>query len=167
MPLIYRSMRKAEDRNRPEVLPGSNKGLGVRIADYPCVDGPHCRKDVHPDRERYVSPMANAHSSNKVEGMSVNRNWQDIPDYLIPKRLNHIVKGASGSNKAFCWQMGAGDFVPSKITDKLEFHPDPPSDRHANPIHGVVAPATKVHVDDYETHLAATVDAWHLIPEEQ
>lgn len=43
-------------------------------------------------------------------GMSVAPRWQDLDFTRIPKRLRHIVPGATGANSTSCFTMGIGPF---------------------------------------------------------
>jgi hypothetical protein len=159
MPRIFRSM--ARDGDLPLVAPAGD-ALGVRVAPHPCHTAP-CRDDVHPDEHGVISPMSGAHPEQcgapRAEGLSVQPDWRVIPPHRIPKRLRHLAREARGPNKLFCWEMGTGPFVPTVLGEALLLHPDKPD-------HGVAAPATPIHVDEYQRHLAATRGSWTIIQED-
>lgn len=164
MPLMYRSMKR--DGDRPFVEQSAD-GLGVRVAASPCPDDARsCKKDVHPDDTGILSPQGKSHGSSKFEGMSVSPDWRTMAMHRIPRRLLHHTKYAAGptdkrkkEKPLYIWQMGAGDFVATTVADGLHLYPD-------SPTHGVIAPATQMHVNDYQKHLESTVDRWDLIREE-
>jgi len=105
MPLIYRAMLR--DGEKPQI--GSEgKMLGVRTP-------PHRHADVKPDEESMVEPG---------RGMSVAPHWRDLPYFLIPRRLQHLVPKAKGINNAYCWRMGDGSFEDAVMTEELALRVD-------------------------------------------
>lgn len=94
--------------------------------------------------------------------MSVAPNWKDLPPFKIPTRLNSALpedRSARGSNRLYCWQMGEGAFVCAPVSGGLQLAPD-----RAN--HGVVEPDSPMLIGNFQRALAATREAWKLIPEE-
>lgn len=141
MPLMFRSMLR--DGDGPLVGPRGD-ALGVRVPPDP-------HPDVHPDGEGKVRPGQG--------GMSVGRDWRELPPSLIPKSLRAHVPDARGSNKRFCWHMGSGGFEAVDVANGLKLRHD-----HGN--HGLVEPSDPMHVDDFQRRIAATHAEWALIPEE-
>ena len=136
MPLIYRAMIVDGD-GRPKVAPTS-RGLGVRVP-------PAAKPDITPDAAGLVKPGTG--------GMSVSPNWRDLPYWLIPARLSHLVYGAIGRDDAACFRMGDGPFASGPVTVGLDLRVD-------GPTHGLVEPASETAVADYQQALADTRDEW-------
>jgi hypothetical protein len=92
-------------------------------------------------------------------GMSVVPNWRDLKFTRIPKRLRHLVPGATGANSTSCFTMGAGPFRRGAIANGLELIPD----RGQTPlIHGVIAPLQAVPLAQYQENLAHTRADWTI-----
>jgi len=92
-------------------------------------------------------------------GMSVAPEWRVIDFTRIPRRLRHIVPGATGANNTSCFTMGAGPFQSGVIANGLELIPD----QGPAPItHGVIAPAQVVPEAQFQTDLANTRNAWQI-----
>lgn len=132
MPRIYRVM-KPETEEKPAVG-RSATSLGVRIP-----------QDIQPDENGLVEPGQG--------GMSVSPSLQDLPDFLVPERLEYLVPGASGRDKHRVWRMGEGDFTASAVSADLSLRPDKPG-------HGLVEPASRMTLTEYENALAATQKQW-------
>ena len=93
------------------------------------------------------------------KGMSVVRGWRDLDFTRIPKRLHHIVPGATGANNTSCFTMGTGPFQNGPVVNGLELILDvgqPPV------THGVVAPTQVVPLVQYLADLANTRAAWQI-----
>jgi len=138
MSKIVRSMES--DGEKPKI--GTEKNmLGVRVA-------PASRCDIPVDSDDNVYPATG--------GLSVTPAWKELPDFLIPKRLKHHAKEASGSNKLVVWTVGTGPFVQAPITDGLILRPDP-----AKPTqHGFVEPARTITIHHLQHLLANTQQDW-------
>ena len=135
MPLIYRSM--SADGDKP-LIGASADALGVRVP-------PAHRSDIVPDASGFVS--------FGTGGMSVAPAWRDLPLHRIPSRLRDLVQGARGKNSLCCWKMGEGEFAAGSVAARLLL-------RLENARHGLVEPAQKMSLDDYQADLAATRDQW-------
>jgi hypothetical protein len=92
-------------------------------------------------------------------GMSVAPRWRDLDFTRIPKRLRHIVPGATGANSTSCFTMGMGPFQNGVIANGLELIPD---QGQAPVIHGVIAPVQVVPLAQYQTDLANTRAGWQI-----
>jgi hypothetical protein len=94
-----------------------------------------------------------------ASGMSVAPEWRVLPFTRIPRRLKHIVAGATGANNTSCFTMGGGPFQGGVIANGLELIPD----QGPAPItHGVIAPVQVVPLAQYQTDLANTRDVWQI-----
>jgi hypothetical protein len=91
-------------------------------------------------------------------GMSVARRWRDLDFTRIPKRLRHIVPGATGSNSTSCYTMGSGPFQSGGFANGLELV----LDKVPTPTHGVIAPAQVVQLMQYQSDLQNTRAAWQI-----
>jgi hypothetical protein len=131
MPRVFRCMK--EDGGGPLVARNSS-ALGVRIG-----------VDISPDDSGEVVPSH--------VGMSVAPSMRDLPPFLIPARLKHLARGARGNNTSRVWRLGEGAFLPALVTLDLGLWPDSAS-------HGVVEPARKMKLTEYEAALAATRGEW-------
>jgi hypothetical protein len=92
-------------------------------------------------------------------GMSVAPRWRDLHFTRLPKRLRHIVPGATGANSTSCFTMGIGPFQNGVVANGLELIPD---QGQAPVIHGVIAPVQVVPLAQYETDLANTRADWQI-----
>jgi hypothetical protein len=92
-------------------------------------------------------------------GMSVAPGWRDLEFTRVPRRLRHIVPGATGANSLSCYTLGMGLFQRGAIADGLELIPD----QGPAPVsHGVVAPVGVVAIQQYQSDLANTRAAWQI-----
>lgn len=140
MPLVYRTMKRADD-GLPVV--GSNsKELGVRVPP-----NPHADVDVRPD--------GNVELNGK--GMSVAMHWTLLRPHLIPKRLKSVVRAASGPNTLACYRMGEGEFTQGAINDQLALALKPGQDALGN-----IVPIAAMQVHEFQRALALTHDQWLL-----
>jgi len=142
LPKIYRSM--LVDDGMPKTG-ASGKMLGVRVPPLPGK----ARPDVTPDEHEVVQP--------KTGGMSVQRNWRDLPTHLIPKRLNSVVTDAAGRNDLHCWVLGVGAFIDGAISDSLTMRVDNQTEGH-----GLVEPIQPMRIDRFQDELAATRPHWRI-----
>jgi len=94
-----------------------------------------------------------------ASGMSVAPGWRDLDFTRIPKRLRHIVPGASGANSTSCFTMGVGPFLNGVIANGLELIPDK---GQAPVTHGVIAPVQVVLLTQYQLDLANTRADWKI-----
>jgi hypothetical protein len=94
-----------------------------------------------------------------ASGMSVAPGWRDLEFTRIPRRLRHIVPGASGANSTSCYTLGVGPFQRDVIADGLELIPD---QGPAPVTHGVIAPVRAVPIQQYLADLANTRAAWQI-----
>jgi hypothetical protein len=125
-----------QDGNKP-MIGASAKTLGVRVeGDKP---------DVSVDEAGNVKPATG--------GMSVAPTLRDLPYYRVPKRLKHIVPGATGSNLFACWRMGDGNFADGEISEGLQLRVDRAE-------HGMVEPSSTMSLRDYQGRLHGTQDQW-------
>ena len=92
-------------------------------------------------------------------GMSVAPAWRDLDFTRIPKRLRHIVPGATGANSNSCYTMGVGPFQNGPVANGLVLIPD-----HGQmPVtHGVIAPVQVVPLAVYQTDLENTRADWQI-----
>jgi hypothetical protein len=140
MATIYRSMKRADD-DLPVV--GSNaRELGVRVPPNP-------NADVDLDDQGNI--ILNG------KGMSVARNWRNLPPHLVPRRLRPVLSTAAGSNQLSCYKLGDGPFQAGAINDRLililKAH-DPRS--------GNVVPSQLGQVQEFQDDLAATRSDWSI-----
>lgn len=94
-----------------------------------------------------------------VSGMSVAPRWQDLDFTRIPRRLRHIVPGATGANSTSCFTMGVGPFQNGVIATRLELIPD---QGQAPVTHGVIAPLQVVPLAQYQADLGNTRAEWRI-----
>lgn len=139
MPLIYRAM--LADSDKP-LVGASNKTLGVRFP-------PDKHSDIPVAPDGFVQPSTG--------GMSVAPAWRELPHFLIPRRLKHLNRNATGNNSLRCWCMGAGAFVDSPIAEKICLRIDPKNARH-----GFVEPSVRMHKEEFQAAIAATNEFWRL-----
>ena len=134
MPKIYRSM--LSDGDFP-MIGDTAKMLGVRVPT-----------DIAPDQD------GNVHRAD--HGMSVAPSIGFLPHHRVPRRLNHIVKSATGGNDLCIWSTGRGDFVESLITDELELR------LGGNLEHGFVSPSQTMQLVAYRDALSSTRHDWGI-----
>jgi hypothetical protein len=143
MPLIWRGMKI--DGDKPLVGRGAQH-LGVRVFSLAQRD------DISPDGDGFVNPGEG--------GMSVSPSVEALPPHGLPRRLRkkypERFSEASGPNGVHCWQMGAGEFIPERVADRLRLRLDPDDPER----HGLVEPDDRMKTEDYEAALAATRDQW-------
>lgn len=133
-------MKRAGD-DRPVV--GSNsRELGVRVPPNPNADV---------DLDDRGNVILNA------KGMSVARNWRNLPPHLVPKRLRPVLPAASGSNQLFCYKLGDGPFRSGPINDQLILVLKAHDPRSAN-----VVPSQLGQVRVFQDDLAATRSDWSI-----
>jgi hypothetical protein len=94
-----------------------------------------------------------------ASGMSVAPGWRDLEFTRVPKRLRHIVPGASGANNTACYTMGVGPFQRGLFAAGLELIPD---QGQAPATHGVIAPVHVVTLVEYQADLANTRASWQI-----
>lgn len=134
MPKIYRGM--VADGDKPKVGPDAQM-LGARIPI-----------DIQMDSSGKVHPRSG--------GMSVSPSLGALPVHRIPKRLRpQGAVGARGSNSLRVWSMGEGPFDPGPVARGLFLGLESP--RHAH-----VEPAEVMLVEEYQSALSATRDAWNI-----
>ena len=133
MPTIYRSMRR--DGDIP-LLGDSSSGLGVR-----------CPGDVTLDDAGLAGPGRG--------GLSVGRNWRNLPHFLIPLRLQHLVDGATGSDQKHCWRHGNGEFRSGEVAPNLTL-------RVSSSTKGLVEPSAPVSLSDFKSAVSATRPDWTI-----
>ena len=139
-PKVYRAMKRDPADNLPVVGSTSSSELGVRSG-----------VDITVDAAGSVVLDAS--------GMSVAPRWRDLDFTRIPRRLRHIVPGATGANSTSCFTMGVGPFQHGAIANALELIPD----EGQSPVtHGVVAPVQVVALAQYQTDLENTRAEWQI-----
>jgi hypothetical protein len=131
---IYRSM--IDEGGKP-VIGDKARMLGVRTNGT----------DIPIDGDGSVQPGTG--------GLSVSPNWQDLPLFLIPRRLQSIVKDARGNNRLACFRLSDFSFAAAQIDEQLWMRPDSVN-------HGIIEPTYKMKFDDYQRALAATRDSWAI-----
>ena len=94
-----------------------------------------------------------------ASGMSVAPRWRDLDFTRVPKRLKHLVPGATGANSTSCFTMGAGLFQNGVFADGLELILD---QAEAPVTHGVIAPVQVVQLARYQTDLENTRASWQI-----
>lgn len=100
----------------------------------------------------------------KSGGMSVVRHWKDLPYFLIPPRLRHLVsqptkqRAIQGNDEARCWFTGEGEFANSRLNDQLSLRLD-------SNTHGLIEPTVEVAIAIFQESLAITRTSW-MIDEE-
>ena len=148
MPRVYRSMKEENGRPREEEngkpkIERSASALGIRI------DGESADIQLQPDG----SVKAEA------QGMSVAPLPKFLPRFRVYHGLKHVVEGAKSPDASLrIWRTGEGDFLRENLTSDLRLYPDAPENGIVK--HGVVAPARKMALAEYETALAETQSDW-------
>ena len=89
----------------------------------------------------------------KTGGMSVAPDWRLLPPHRIPRRLNKIVRDATGDNRLLCWRLGDTPFVEGPVSDGLVLRVDKPT-------HGHIEPSMTMPLKTYTEALAATQELW-------
>jgi hypothetical protein len=140
MPKIYRVMEA--EGEQPKVGPG-RATLGVRLP------GSGATIDIQPDGSGQVAP--------DTGGMSVAPSLRDLPYFLIPRRLKHLVRQASGNDKHRVWRMGEGPFISGLVSASLQLRVDPDNDEH-----GFIEPDRIMPLPEYEQGLADTRPLWRV-----
>jgi hypothetical protein len=110
------------------VLGRSATSLGVRLP-----------QDISPDENGQVTPGTG--------GMSVSPMLFHFPKVLLPRRFQHLVPSARGSNKNYVWRMGVSPGLILAV------------DR---PDHGTVQPDSLMLLASYEKALAQTRKEWAI-----
>jgi hypothetical protein len=139
-PKVYRAMKRDPADNLPVVGSMSSSELGAR----PGID---------------ITVDAAGNVVRDGTGMSVAPAWRDLDFTRIPKRLHHIVPGATGANNTSCYTMGVGPFQYAVIANGLELIPD----QGLLPVtHGVIAPVLVVPLARYQVDLENTRATWQI-----
>lgn len=139
-PKIYRAMKRDQADSLPVAGSTSSSELGAR-----------------PGVDITVDAAGNVVCDNT--GMSVSPAWRDLDFTRIPKRLRHLVPGATGANNTSCYTMGNGPFQNAVVANGLELIPD----QGQVPItHGVITPVQVVLLAQYQTDLENTRAAWQI-----
>ena len=146
-PLIFRVIRKAED-GLP-VVGGASDKLGVRLTDA-----------ASPSKAIDLSVTSCGQVEPGTGGMSVSPSLKQLPRFLVPRRLSHIVHGAAGHSHNHCWKMGQAEFAATMISDDLDLRPDRPG-------HGLVEPARTMSAEAFQKALADTRHFWLIDESEQ
>src|SRR5271157_3886235 len=139
-PKVYRAMKRNPADDLPVVGSTSSSDLGAR----PGID---------------ITVDTAGNVVLDVSGMSVAPSWRDLDFTRIPKRLRHIVPGATGANSTSCFTMGTGPFQNGVVANGLESIPDL---GRAPVTHGVIAPIQVVALAQYQTDLENTRAAWQI-----
>ena len=94
-----------------------------------------------------------------ASGMSVAPGWRDLDFTRIPRRLRHIVPGATGANSTSCFTMGIGPFQDGFVAKGLALIVD---QGPAPVTHGVIAPAQVVPLAQYQIDPENTRTGWQI-----
>ena len=141
VPLIYRGMLM--DGDRPALGGGANF-LYVRCS---LDDSGDIREE-----DGMVLP--------RTGGMSVAPTQESLPPHRQPRRLKQRYPDrfpdAKGSDKLYCWHMGAGIFATGSIAFRLSLRLDP----ELPDTHGFVEPDVKMSVSEYEGAITTTRSQW-------
>ncbi|HET6880753.1 MAG TPA: hypothetical protein VFI31_11395 [Pirellulales bacterium] len=138
MPLIYRVMTR--DGDKPKVGPTA-RTLGVRVPPDPSPD-------IRPKSEGTVEPF--------IGGMSVAPDIYRLPVHRVPRRYSAYVPKAHGKEQDTCWRWGDGPFLAGNLSAGLSLRLDRPG-------HGLVEPAYRMPVSQFQLALEATQDGWTLV----
>jgi hypothetical protein len=88
------------------------------------------------------------------KGLSVSKDWRDLPGHLIPEHLDDGFNGASGRGMRV-FVHGTGPFAEGSVSTGLEL---------LHKMHttesGVAAPTASVPLDQYQKDLVATRGDW-------
>ena len=94
-----------------------------------------------------------------ASGMSVAPRWRDLDFTRIPRRLHHIVPGATGAKNHSCFTLGVGTFRYGVVANGLELIPD---EGQVPVTHGVIAPVQVIPAAQYQTDLENTRADWQI-----
>lgn len=115
---------------------------------------PHENPDLVPDSAGFVDPHTG--------GMSVFAGIKKLPGRLIPARLRDLYpedfQKASGDNELIVWCMNSEHLFDKEGDGYLAFEWDIPN----KPRHGLVEPARRMHIDDFQRELCTTADQWQI-----
>jgi hypothetical protein len=139
-PKVYRAMKREPIDNLPVIGFTSSSELGAR-----------------PGVDITVDPVGNVVLDKS--GMSVSPEWRKLEFTRIPKRLRHIVPGATGANSTSCFTIGNGPFQRAVVSDGLELIPD---EGQVPVSHGVIAPTRVVLLAQYQSDIENTRAAWQI-----
>ena len=123
-------------------LVGSNKNmLGARV-------GPERTDDIQANPDGYLAPATG--------GLSVTVDWKVMPHFLIPRRLRHLAPRATGKDVgARRFRCGDGPFEDANFATGLYLRVDTLT-------HGLIEPASRMSVDQYQGCLARTRNDWTI-----
>jgi hypothetical protein len=108
--------------------------------------------DIRPDADGNVHPG--------TKGMSVFRSIDRFPPSMVPSRLQPLFPAAAGDDELTMWVHGEGPFADAAFAEGLDFRLDPnPAKSH----HGCVVPDRTMPLEDYQSALAATQEAWKAV----
>ena len=88
------------------------------------------------------------------KGLSVSKDWRDLPGHLIPEHLDDGFNGAAGKGMRV-FVHGKGTFAEGPVSAGLEL-----LHKVASTDSGVVAPTASVPWNQYQNDLAATRADW-------
>ncbi len=91
-------------------------------------------------------------------GLSVSRDWRQLPGHMIPEELEDDTNAASGKGMKV-YVHGDGDFIEGDVTESLEMLLKP--NRMDS---GVVCPKTRISLSQYQADLQATRTDWVADP---
>lgn len=144
MPRIYRVMKQLD--GKPETG-NSSCMLGARERDLGRGEAP---------TDDFVEPAK--------AGLSVGGCVRTTYLNILPRRLQALypqwARGAKGRDSDQVWAMGQGPYEAAPVTVDLDLRIPPPT--KDNPGHGLVAPARKMLLEEYQAALAATQDQWKV-----
>jgi hypothetical protein len=129
-------------RVEPDGLPrvgNRSKCLGVR-------EPPNAHADVDVDETGQV--LLNR------KGLSVTKDWRDLPGHLIPEHLDDGCNGASGRGMRVSAH-GTGTFDEGEVAEGLEL-----LHKTGTVTAGVVAPTTSVLLAAYQEAITSTRPDW-------
>ncbi|HEX5445096.1 MAG TPA: hypothetical protein VFW87_14755 [Pirellulales bacterium] len=136
MPLMYRVM--TPDGDKPKIG-NTARTLGVRVPPNPDFD-------IEVNADGTVEPGKG--------GMSVSPDILALPKHRAPVRYIAFKPDARGRHDDdICWRMSDGPFADGKIGDRLVLRVDSND-------HGMVEPAYRMLLTEYQQALAATQDDW-------
>jgi hypothetical protein len=131
---------RADSDNLP-LVGSQSKCLGVRVP-------PNRFADIDLDQDAKV--VLNR------KGMSVSKDWRNLPGHLIPDQLDDGLNSASGKGMRV-FVHGTGPFDEGPVSGRLELRHKTPSIES-----GVVVPAVSVPPDQYQDDLVATRADWTI-----
>ncbi len=118
-----------------------SKCLGVRVPPNPFAD-----IDLDPAGKVILNR----------KGLSVSKDWRNLPGHLIPEHLDDGFNGASGKGMRV-FVHGVGSFDEGLFSAGLVLVHKIPSTES-----GVVAPAVSVALSQYQDDLVATRAGWSV-----